>query len=95
MGWLGVALSAAAAWLLWDNGGLWLASAIVVGVIELWSWGIMHNYATDAAKQRSGYTGGFHDFTAQEVNTVPNWISTINLIGFVMAIAVFVAGLIV
>ena len=48
----GVAMCAIAAWLLWDNGGLWFATAIGVGVIELWAQRVMRNYRTDGVNER-------------------------------------------
>ena len=48
----GVAMCATAAWLLWDNGRLWFATAIGVGVIELWSQRVMRNYRTEGVNER-------------------------------------------
>lgn len=95
MGWLGVVISAIAAYLLWDNGWLWLVAAVGVGVIELWSWGTMHNFATDAAKYRGSYTGRFYDITRQEADAVPNWIAMLNLVGFIAAIGLLIVGFII
>ena len=95
VGWLGVVISAIAAWLLWDNGWLWLVGAIGVGGIELWSWGIMHNFATEVAKYRRSYTGGFYDFTRHEVDAIPDWIATLNLVGFVAAIGLLIVGFVI
>ena len=95
MGWLGVVISAVAAWLLWDDGWLWRIVAIGVGIIELRSWGIMHNFVTEAAEQRPSYTGRLFDFTRREVDTVPNWITMVNLVGFVAAIGLLIVGLVI
>ena len=95
MGWLGVVISAIAAWLLWDNRWLWFIVAVGVGVIELWSWGMMHNYTTEAAKHRESYTGGFYDFTEREVEAAPDWIVQLNLVGFIAAIGILIVGLII
>lgn len=48
----GVAMCAIAAWLLWDNGRLWFATAIGVGVIELWSQRAMRKYRTEGVRER-------------------------------------------
>ena len=48
----GVAMSAIAAWLLWDNGGLWSATAIGVGVTEFWSQRVMRNYRAEGENER-------------------------------------------
>ncbi len=93
MGWLGVVISALAAYLLWNEGGLWVVLAIGVGVVEFVSWGIMHNYAVEAAERRPDYTGGFFDFTAHEINMVPNWLAVLNMLGFVAAVGLLVVGI--
>ena len=93
MGWLGVALSAAATWLLWDNGILLPVAAIAIGIIQFWSWGVMHNHAVMAARSRRRYSGKFYDLTREEVDSAPNWVTAINMISFVAALAMFIAGL--
>ena len=95
MGWLSVLLSGVAAYLLFSSGHMALmVVAIVTAVGCLWSWGIMHNYATDAAKRRSDYTGGFYDFTKQEAEAVPNWITVVN-IGFnFVSVILLIAGIV-
>ena len=95
MGWLGVAISIGAVWLLWDNGPVWIAVSIGVAILEFVTWGIMHNFAVEAAKNRPGYTGGFSDFTAREVDAVPNWLAQLNLAGFVAAVGLLIAGFII
>ena len=82
MGWLGVLMSGVAAWLLWDNGIIWIVSAIGVGLVQFWSWGIMHNHAVMAARNRSSYSGEFYDFTNEEVDSIPNWITVVVLTRF-------------
>ena len=57
----GVAMCAIAAWLLWDNGRLLFATAtataIGVGVIELWSQRVMRNYRTEGVNERLRFHG--------------------------------------
>ena len=93
MGWLGIAISAAATWLLWDNGILLPVAAITVGVIQFWSWGVMHNHAVMAAENRRAYSGRFYDLTKEEVDSAPNWVTAINMISFVAALGLLIAGL--
>ncbi len=93
MGFVGVVLAIIAAILLKNNGWLLLISTIV-GFINLWSWGIMHNFATEKAKKRDSYSDGFYDFTESEVESVPDWLSAINLLGFIVAIGLVIIGLI-
>ena len=61
-----------------------MALAIVTAVGSFWSWGIIHNFATESAKKRTNYTGGFYDLTQQEAESTPNWITLINM-GFSLA----------
>jgi hypothetical protein len=91
MGWLSVLVSAGAAFLLFKTGHtVLMVVAIVAAVGCLWSWGIMHNYATDLAKLRSNHTGGFYDITNRETQGVPDWIASVNmffsLAGFILLI---------
>lgn len=94
MGFLGVLISAVAAWLLWDDGPWFFGSAIFVGVQQLWSWGVMHNYATNQAKWRPNYRGGFYDFEPADVDAVPDWLAFLNLLGFLAAVALLITGII-
>ncbi|MCG2815231.1 MAG: hypothetical protein L6425_04775 [Candidatus Aminicenantes bacterium] len=89
MGWLSVFLSGIAAFLLFKTGHtILMILSIVAAIGSLWSWGIMHNSATELAKRRANYTGGFYDITDQEAQSVPDWINIINivfsLVGFVL-----------
>ena len=96
MGWLGVVISAIAAWLLWDDGWLWRVLAVGVGMIELWSWLVMHNVAREArAMFRPRNLGGFYNFTKHEATMVGDGITTINLVGFVAAVGLFIAGFLI
>ena len=85
MGWLNVLLSAFAGVLLYDTAHtVLLVLAIGATIGSFWSWGIMHNYATEAAKGRPSYRGGFNDIRVEEANSVPNWIALVNF-GFSFA----------
>jgi len=85
MGWLSVLLSAIAAFLFYKTGRFALTIlAIIAALGNFWSWGVMHNYATELAKRRQNYKGGFYDITRQEAKAVPDWISWTNM-GFSIA----------
>jgi len=85
MGWLFVLISAVAAFLFYKSGNITLMTfAIIIAAGVLWSWGIMHNYATEQAQRRQNYSGGFFDITPQEAKAAPDWISLINM-GFSIA----------
>ena len=81
MGWLSVVISGIGAFLFFktDHTVLMVLS-IITAAGCFWSWGIMHNYATEASKRRSNYTGGFYDITDQEAEHVPDWITLANMI---------------
>ena len=95
MGWLGVAVSAFAA-LLFYSSEHWvlMALAIVAAVGSFWSFGVMHNYATEIAKQRRDYTGGFYDITEEEAAAVPDWLAIVNLVFSVGGLILFISALI-
>ena len=94
MGFLGVVIAGGATWLLWDNGWPLVTVSIIVAAIEFWSWGVMHNYATEAAKGRPDYSGGFYDFTKREVESVPDWLAVVNLLSFIAAVGLLITGLV-
>ncbi len=80
MSWLFMLLSSIAAYMFYENHHIFLMILSIISVIGcFWSWGIAHNYATEAAKHRSSYTGGFHDFTSEEIDSVPDWITVVNM----------------
>ncbi len=92
MGWLSVLISAISAFLMWEKGhAVLMAFAIIVSIGCLWSWGVMHNYATNSAEMRSRYKGDFYDFTQRDINSVPDWITWANmglsLLGGILLIA--------
>lgn len=96
MGWLSVLVGVAAAVLLYGTGhAILFALAVVSAAGCFWSWGIMHNYATDKAKKRSSYSGGFYDFTGQEILSAPNWITVVNILLTLIAVGLLVIGLVV
>ena len=88
-------MSAAATWLLWDNGILLPVAAIAIGVIQFWSWGVMHNHAVMAARSQRRYSGKFYDLTKEEIDSAPNWVTAINMISFVAALGMFITGLVI
>lgn len=81
MGWLHVLIGIIASFILYKTGPKYLfIVAVIVTIGAFWSWGIMHNYATNQAKKRLSYRGGFYDFMEKEIETVPNWITRINIV---------------
>lgn len=96
MGWLSVLVGIVAAVLLYGTGhGILFAFAVASAAGCFWSWGIMHNYATNAAKKRSSYKGDFYDFTGQEIQSTPNWITQVNMFLTLIAVGLLITGLVV
>lgn len=95
MGWLGPVINVVAVFLLWDQGGFWLISAICAGVVGFWSWGVMHNYAVEEAKRRSDYTGEFYDLTPEEAAAVPDWLAKVNFAAFAVGVVLLIVGFII
>lgn len=73
------------------SGLMWVSAGLTV--LNLWSYGVMHNFAVEAAKARSGYHGEFSDFTRSEVQAVPNWITNINLASAMMTLVATIVAI--
>lgn len=96
MGWLGVLLGAIASYLFFSKDQfILLIVALIITVLCFWSWGIMHNYATNAAKKRNNYSGNFFDITDEEASIVPDWITFINIISTVGNLLLLIVSLII
>ena len=80
MGWLSVALGCLAAYLHYtaDRGGLAMLSTLVT-IVCLWSYGVMHNFAVEAATKRLDYKGGFGDFNEDDLAAVPPFVTNVSL----------------
>lgn len=80
MGWLTVVLGGIAAYLFYSSDKNALAfAAAVLALLNLWSYGVMHNFAVEAAKQRATYRGEFSDFEKRDLAAVPGWLTNINI----------------
>jgi len=96
MAWLSVAIAIIACLLLYGTGHLILLGLAILSVIGgIWSWGIMHNYATEAAKYRSSYKGKFYDFTEDEVVIVPDKLAAINMIFSIIGLVMMIIGIVI
>ena len=96
MGWLPTLIALIASALLYDTGHpvlLGLAISATIGCF--WSWGIMHNYGTEAAKKRSNYKGSFFDITEGEAQSVPNWVALANMSFSILALIALVSAVVV
>ena len=91
MGWLSVAMGCIATYLYYRTGqtGFCIMSGLAT-FVALWSYGVMHNFAVEAAKNRSGYTGGFFDIEEQDLASVPNAITNVSLASSIVILVLFV-----
>ena len=95
MGFLGPVVGAGAAWLLFRGDAFWLGcGAVALSLLSFWTWGVMHNQATEAAKRRSSYRGGFYDFTAREVDAVSDKLAAINFLSTLGVVVLLVIDVI-
>ena len=96
MGWLTVLLSAAGTFFFFKSGYTILGVITVIIMIGcFWSYGVMHNYATEMAKRRANYTGSFYDITSKEAEAIPDWIALINMAFSLLGIILFVATVVI
>ena len=94
MGWLSVAIGVVAARLFYGTGhGVLFTLSIVFTIACLCSWGVLHNSATEAAKRRFTYTGGFYDLTKAEVDSAPNWVTTINMLSTLAVVVLLIVAI--
>ena len=95
MGWLSVLLNGIAAFLFFKSGNSILMSVAIIAAIGcLWSWGVMHNYTTEFAKRRAGYSGKFFDLSDQEAQSVPDWITRVNIIFTLAGVILLIIGIV-
>ena len=95
MGFLGPAVGIGAAWLLFKDNAFWLGyAAAAFALISFWTWSMMHNQATEAAKRRSSFQGEFFDFTAREVDAVSNKLAVLNFLSTLGAGVMIVIALV-
>lgn len=93
MGWIPIVLGLAACFLLYGTENqvvFWLAVFAAAGTFG--SYGMMHNFATEAAKKRSSYKGEFYDITAKEADSVPNSIVGMNLLFSLASMGLLIYG---
>ncbi len=95
MGWLPVLVDLVASGLLYDTGHPFLLTFSIVAAIGcFWSWGIMHNFATEAARKRSNHSGRFYEITEEEADSVPNWITYLNFGFSIPAVLLLIAAIV-
>lgn len=96
MGFLPVLLGAAACYMNRGAEGsrvlFWIALFGAIGAF--WSYGIMHNYATNAARRRDDYKGGFYDLTKFEADSVPDRVALVNMVFSVVCLLALVAAVV-
>ncbi len=93
-GWVSVIVSLIAIWLLWDDGWILLSLSIFIGLVNFWSFGIMHNYAIESSKRRRRFHGGFSDYDEFDALSIPNWITWINMFSFFVLVVLLIIGIV-
>ena len=95
MGWLSVLLGGIAGALFFKTDHMILLSlSIICAVGCFWSWGVMHNFAMELARRRSNFTGDFYDVHIREAQSVPNWITAINILFSVSSLILLIIAII-
>ena len=87
--------------------------SIASGIVAFWSWGVMHNYATESAKSRhdmmlesmraedrpedeiARFDSCIIDPGPADVNAVPNWLATVNMVATLVGVVLLISGAIV
>ena len=107
MGWLSVAVAVASAVLLWGAGLIWFVAA-GNAVLNFWSFGVMHNFATTASAQkikqlRRNLQGEELSPERQRallslrpkmnLDHVPDWLTWLNLGSTVAAVVLLIYGI--
>ena len=64
---------------------------MTIGVF--WTYGIMHNYATESAKERLDYSGKFYDFTHRDADVIPDWLAQVNFLLSMITLGILVYGI--
>ena len=111
MGWITTAVCAVPVYLLYSKGHPWLGTvALVAFLVEFWSFGVMHNFAYTARREREGLLrqalSEDSPLTARDEEmisaraardstaAVPDGLSTVNMLSTVACIALLVYALI-
>lgn len=111
MGWLSFLVCALPLYLLYNAGHpvLWVL-ALINAIANLWTFGVMHNYAVNSSAQRikdlrrNLVVEGKLDAEKENeidqlkvtmnLNAVPTWLSTVNMMSFIVGLALAVYGLV-
>ena len=104
MGWLAVLIATIPAVLLWGAGVIWFI-ALGNAVLNFWSFGVMHNFATAAGAERirqlrknlegeeltpERQLGLLSLRPEKNLEHVPNWLTIVNMASTIMAVGLLV-----
>ncbi len=110
MGWLSFLICVVPLYLLYNTGHrvLWIF-ALGNALANLWSYGVMHNYAVESSAERIknikrylAPEGRFDKEKQRQVDrlkltfnleAVPNWLSTVNMISSIIGLGFVVYGI--
>lgn len=77
MGWLTVALGVFVTYtFLQEDQPIWTAISGAATLVNIWSYGAMHNFAAEAGRSRPRRDGQFSD---RDLAAVPDWLTNINM----------------
>ena len=110
MGWFSFLICTVPLYLLFNTGHrvLWIL-ALVNAIANLWSYGVMHNYAVESSAERIkglrrnlALEGKFDVEKERQIDklklaknlaAVPNWLSTVNMVSFIIGLVFVVYGM--
>lgn len=82
---VGIAISLVTIWIWWPRGGFVLGVAIVLGVINWWSFGIMHNAALRGRR--------FWDISIGSAEAAPDFATLVNMVVSVAQTGLLIWGI--
>ncbi len=106
-GWLTIAINILAAYSFFHIGSTALmVMSIINGIVSLWSFGVMHNYASYAMREKADLIennlqleGRLDEESKERLErlkhrtdhrAIPTWIATINFLSFLLAVVLIV-----
>ena len=100
--WVGFAISAVAAWLLWDEGLVWFTCAVGTGVIQFNAVRInqqdfkaaLYRRFDKASPAEEDLPEVFKEVIAELHDETPRWVEWSQRIAFIAAAGLLIAGLI-
>ena len=83
---VGIAVSLVTIWIWWPYGGFFLVAAIVLGIVDWWSFGVMHNAALRGRR--------FWDISIRSAVAAPDFATSVNMVASVAQTGLLIWGII-